>query len=96
MLDRDECCSSAECAEGRCFRVNIWASEVKRECDMGGAGSWDLCIIDECESDQDCPGGLCTPPGYGEQRVCLAAGCARDEDCTAEPGGACALLALSC
>lgn len=92
-VSRNECCSSSECSEGQCFAVTTPVGECLG---TAGADTWNQCRVDECTSDDDCAGGLCTPPGYGNGRSCITAACARDEDCTAEPGGACALMPLGC
>jgi hypothetical protein len=90
---RNECCESSDCGEGQCFAVTTPALLCSA---TAGADTWNQCRVDECSLDDDCPDGLCTPLGFGSGRSCMPAACVRDEDCGAEPGGACALLALGC
>ncbi len=89
----DECCTSAECAEGKCY-----AFPAKPSC--GGALPVDqnVCASNDfgCDQAGTCPinsdgVGVCMPAGaYGYKvAACLAVGCQRDTDCSAEAGGQC-------
>ena len=89
----DECCSNDDCDGARCFLVSRLA--VQCSATSGGDGR-NLCIVDECQSDADCPAGLCTPDGYGEGRTCVPAACETDADCSQREGGLCTLLDLGC
>lgn len=92
-LPGDECCSNQDCDGARCFLVSRLA--VQCSATSGGDGR-NLCVVDDCESDADCPAGLCAPDGYGEGRTCVPAACKTDADCSQREGGVCAVLDLGC
>ena len=71
----------------------VWITECGKD---GGGSSHNVCVQDECASDDDCAGGACTPDGFDIARHCIAAGCHSDADCTDEPGGVCLILEGGC
>jgi hypothetical protein len=89
----NECCPGSDCSEGQCFTI---ATQPLQCSSTAGVDQQNVCVVDECDSDADCAGGFCTPAGFAPGRSCVTAACSRDADCSAEPGGACALLALGC
>ena len=90
----NECFRDADCAEeSRC--VGIVKLAVQCSSTSGGDGR-NICVRDECTSDDDCNGGVCTPDGFDEARHCIAASCHKNADCDDEPGGVCLILEGGC
>lgn len=93
----DECCNSAECANGgKCYGFTSLPY-------CGGAqpADYNVCVGDMCASDAQCDGGIpsvCAPAGaWGTgARTCVAAFCKTNADCTAKPGGVCAAIEGMC
>ena len=87
----DECCTTADCAFGKCFHADL-------PC-CGGACQplHNTCFAAQCFGDADCTtGSICLPAGLGYARSCMVAACKVAADCTAEPGGVCAPVANAC
>jgi hypothetical protein len=88
----DECCSSSECAEGRCYQTRFPQSDHCHD-----YTSHQACVSDECSGDSCGSGRACMPAGVlGPVAMCTNAVCQTDADCNAEPGGSCLLIADSC
>lgn len=93
----DECCVTADCAEGKCY-----LSTDIPYCGGPAMATYNRCVKDECVKDADCAGGgqpsICAPPGaWGNpNRVCLAAYCTSNADCTDKAGGYCAPVDAPC
>jgi hypothetical protein len=94
----DQCCSSAECAKGKCF-----------EAPLGCGGPQPIpsnaCLEDACASDAACAidsppphVGVCVHAGVFGVPVdtCMTFGCRLDSDCQAEPGGLCEPITDPC
>lgn len=97
----DACDATRPCGVGACYEALRFPSG---QCGLGGAGEQNLCLADACQSDDDCPGGICGPSGLtsnelhvgGGARECFRADCLSDADCRLEAGGVCAFVADSC
>jgi hypothetical protein len=82
----DGCCSSANCATGKCV-VGPLPSSL-----CSGSSPTNSCVTDQCGLNNDCGAGtVCVPAGALGRlaATCLAADCVTDADCTIEPGGHC-------
>lgn len=88
-LSGPQCCSASDCPEGQCA-IQQGYSGI---CGRGGASGLSLCRRDFCTTDSDCSDGFCS---LGPPRQCVRAACKYDDDCTAEPGGACRMVAPDC
>ena len=88
----DECCSSSECTEGKCYETRFPQSSRCNDVTLHNA-----CVSDQCTADSCGPGGACMPAGVlGPVAMCTEAACQTDADCDAEPGGSCLLVADPC
>ncbi len=94
----NQCCTSADCTQGKCYSTHSFPS-------CGGPASplYNACVDDRCTTDADCVSGAgapqaCIPAGaYREPvRTCLTAYCHTDADCTAHPCGRCAPVIGPC
>jgi hypothetical protein len=92
--DFDQCCTSADCAEGACYPFGALPY-------CGGPQPVDQnqCLSDLCQTDAQCfAPQRCLPAGvFGfPVRTCLSALCGTDADCTAKAGGVCAPVDNPC
>jgi hypothetical protein len=92
----DECCTSADCAKGKCY-LNTYLTDYLCS---GGVSPSNVCVADACSSDADCGQGgvsICAPAGtIGPARVCLPAYCHTNADCTSDGHGLCAPVVSPC
>ncbi len=97
----DQCCTSADCTEGRhggCF----FTADFSIYCGGPEPLPANVCLYDECMSDAECAasdtGRFCLPADlFGwPRRRCAWGTCKLDTDCTREPGGYCAPLPDYC
>jgi hypothetical protein len=87
----DECCSSSDCTDGKCYGLESRSVRCK------DFVYHNACATDECTAGSCGPGRACMPAGVlGPVAMCTKAACQTDGDCDAEPGGLCALVADSC
>lgn len=95
----DECCSTSECTAtpgAKCVKTPVVA-----QCSGVPPLEYNVCAVDECGTNADCPGGVCAPPGTvgNKVRTCVAAQC-NGTSCPASaehPGGLpCALVREPC
>jgi len=94
----DECCTTADCAAGACHDF-----ATLPYCGGPQPASYNLCVVDLCSGDGDCPStpqspALCAPAHvFGSPvRICMTAFCRTDADCGAGPGGICAPIDSPC
>ena len=90
----DQCCTTADCATGRCY-----AFPITPYCGGAAPIPHNSCADDSCRSNADCAGtSVCAPAGAlgNKTAQCLTGSCLRDTDCTAEPGGICAPVKNTC
>ena len=87
---------------GKCYKVLQFAPPGA--CGVGGGFWLNACRSDACESDSDCPNGICGPAGLTADaefsgswtRQCFQAACRTNADCTEHAGGVCTLAGDSC
>jgi hypothetical protein len=89
----NECCSSDECTDARCFSVMTQPVQCSA---TGGFDVVNECVSDTCATDDDCPSGVCSPEGLGNGRACIPAHCEKDSDCDDQAGGVCTYFDLGC
>jgi len=84
----DECCSSVDCASGKCFPTPIAPA-----CSGERIGVYNVCAADQCSADADCTGGAwCLPAGaLGHAVATCISSCRQDSDCTEKVGGRCVI-----
>jgi hypothetical protein len=88
----DECCSSSDCAKGKCHDMPF-----PRSTRCNDTASHNVCASDQCTPGSCGPEGACLPAGtLGPVAMCIKAGCQTDADCDAEPGGSCLLVQDPC
>ena len=92
----DECTSSDDCTglNAVCFTTS-WSGCYD---DCGGPPwEYNICVQDECASDEDCP-NMCIPANLSKWKraQCVGGSCRVDSDCSAEPCGYCARLSDPC
>lgn len=88
----DECCTSADCAQGKCYD-----NSMLPYCGGPFPAPYNTCVSDACQSDADCGAQqICAPAGaWGRpNRACVAASCHTNADCGA--GGACVPIIATC
>jgi hypothetical protein len=94
--DADECCSSDDCAQGKCLTTGD--PEPRRVDDFDGH-LHNACLSDECSGDSCGADRVCVPAGTlgpSEVNICMVAKCHQDADCTSEPDGVCRLVNDPC
>ena len=87
----DECCASADCAEGKCY-----LSTDLPYCGGPAMATYNRCVTDGCATDADCgTNAICAPVGaFGNPvRACFPAFCKTNADCG---DGSCAPIQDSC
>ena len=94
----DECCSTANCATGQCFRQPAIPTQA---CNTNvPVLDNNVCVVDQCTQDADCGSGalVCVTRGVLGNAVnaCVPAACRTDADCVASPGGTCAPVKGPC